>query len=137
MLGPALLCWAAMVGLLPLSHSPLAFLSYRTVFVIAVLLALCETVLDKAPGTPSRVDSVPLFFRFVSGAFCGAALALACQQRAFFPLLLRCFGALIGGLVGYRLRKFMMNSLRLPNVAAGLLEDILVVFAGLWFFWWR
>lgn len=137
MTGPALLCWAAALGWLHLSHSPLAFLSYRSVLVIASLLAVCEMVLDKAPGTPSRVDPGPLFFRFVSGAFCGAGLALACQQRVFFSLLFGGFGALLGGLIGYRLRKFLMNSLKFPNMTAGFVEDILAILAGTWFLWHR
>jgi uncharacterized membrane protein len=137
MTGPALLCWAAATGSLHLTHSPLGFLSYRTVLVIVSILALCEIALDKAPWIPSRMDTGPLFIRFVSGAFCGVALALACQEKELFALLCGGFGALAGGLAGYWGRKFMMESLHLPNLPAGLLEEAVAVLAGVWFLWFR
>lgn len=137
MTGPALLCWAAALGWLDLGHSPLAFLSYRTVVAISSLLAVCEMVVDKTPGTLSRVDTGPLFVRFVSGAFCGSALALAYQERVFFPLLFGGFGALVGSAGGYWGRKSAARLLHISNLPAGLLEDAVTIFAGIWFFWRR
>lgn len=134
MTGPALICWAAATGWLDLSHSPLSFLSYRTVLVVATLLALSEMVMDKTPGTLSRVDTGPLFIRFVAGAFCGAALSLPTHTRVFFPLLLGGFGALVGAVTGYWGRKYATRLLHLSNLPAGLLEDVVAVLAGVWFF---
>lgn len=137
MIGPALLCWAAATGWLRLNHSPLSFLAYRTVLIPASFLAICEMALDKTPGIPSRVDTGPLFVRFVSGAFCGVALALSAHQRVFFPLLLGGFGALAGAGAGYWGRRFASRLLHISNVPAGLLEDLFAVFAGVWFLWYR
>lgn len=133
MTGPALLCWAAVAGWLNVTHTPMVFLSFRSVLVIATLLAIFEMVIDKAPGTLSRVDTGPLFVRFLSGAFCGTALGISCHVTVFFPLLFGGFGALIGAMAGYWVRKLAIRLLHVSTLPAGLVEDLVAVAAGVWF----
>lgn len=135
--GPALLCWAAAAGWLSVVHSPVAFLGSHIVLAVSFLLALLEIAIDKAPQLPARVESGPLFFRFFSGAFCGAVLAFACHRTVVFALLYGSFGALIGAIVGHWFRKTLMNRLHLPNVLAGFSEETIVILAGIWLLWQR
>ena len=77
MTAPAAVSWAASLGALKLSHTPLAFMGSEITAIIFTVLAIVELVTDKLSKTPSR--KVPMQFgaRLVSGGFCGAAVGLA------------------------------------------------------------
>ncbi|HEX6606134.1 MAG TPA: DUF4126 family protein [Chloroflexia bacterium] len=113
-----------------LRGTPFAPLASSRVRTLLTLSALGEFVVDKLPITPSRTDPGPLAGRVGSGALVGAA-AFAAHGR---PALI---GAAIGGGAAflsthtlYRLRVAASDNLGIPNLAAGLLEDVAAVALG-------
>ncbi len=90
-------------------------------------VAAAELVADKLPFTPSRTRAVSLVARATSGGIVGAALS---------PRV-RLAGAAVGASAAvaatfllHRLRAGLTGRLRLPNVIAGALEDLMVIGLG-------
>src|SRR5437899_12987627 len=74
---PAVVAWAAHIGWINLSNSPLAFMSSVWAVAIFTLLGLGELLADKLPSTPARTSTVPLVARIVMGLLTGACLGAA------------------------------------------------------------
>jgi uncharacterized membrane protein len=83
---PASVSWAASLGWLDLSSTPLAFMGYRWTPWIFTLLALVELVTDQLPSTPSRKVPPQFGARLIMGALSGASIGAS-------------GGALVGGLI--------------------------------------
>ncbi len=92
---PAVVSWAARMGVLALGGTHLAFLGYAATPWILTVLALGEIVNDKLPGTPSRTIPPQVAGRVVSGALVGAAIGIVANA-----LLLCIFAGVIGALIG-------------------------------------
>jgi uncharacterized membrane protein len=72
---------------------------------------------------------VPVQFgaRIVTGAFSGAALALAAGHSMFTGIILGAIGAIAGTLGGYHARKSLVAGLKVPDAAIAVPEDILAI----------
>src|SRR5438445_13254404 len=77
MTAPAVVAWAAHMGWISLSGSPLAFMGSVWAVAVFTLGALAEFVADQLPIAPARTTAVPLTPRIVlvllTGAFVRAA----------------------------------------------------------------
>ena len=62
---------------------------------VFVLLAIGELIADKMAFIPSRIQAGPLAARFVLGALCGSALALAAGLPWIFPAALGGIAAVV------------------------------------------
>jgi uncharacterized membrane protein/uncharacterized protein (UPF0548 family) len=93
------------------------------------LLAVGELLADKTPWIPSRLDALPLIGRLVSGAAVGSAVAG--RETRLAAAAAGALGALAGAHALFRLRRYATRRCGVPNVAAGLCEDVLVIGAGL------
>src|SRR5437763_13330422 len=71
---PAVVAWAAHLGWLNLSDSPLRFMASTIALIIFSLLAVFELIADLLPQTPKRTAPVPLVARILMGGLCGACL---------------------------------------------------------------
>src|SRR5260370_22973013 len=91
MTAPAIVSWAARLHRFDLSGSRLAFLASAAAVYIFSALGIGELIADKLPFVPNRTSPLPMVFRVLSGAICGAALCIAANR-----LILA--GALLGGL---------------------------------------
>ena len=96
-----------------------------------MLLAAGELIADKLPFMPNRTDAPGLAARFISGAFCGVAITgrRACPRSRSERILSGIVGgtaALAAAYAGYQYRKHV----KLPPLAAALLEDAVAVGAG-------
>src|SRR5436305_14503501 len=80
MTAPAVVSWGARLGWIDLRGSHLAFLGSTTAVIVLSVLALGELVADKLPFTPSRTALLPLSFRVLSGAGCGAAVCISAEH---------------------------------------------------------
>jgi uncharacterized membrane protein len=127
MLAPAAVSWAARLGWLDLRGHWVAFLAWPGTPWIFTLLAVGELVTDQLPSTPRRTVPVQLIGRVLSGALCGAAIT-APVGPWINGLLLGAFGAVIGTIVGYRLRARAAAAFHRDRPAA-FLEDV-VALAG-------
>ncbi|QHJ01270.1 DUF1440 domain-containing protein [Xylophilus rhododendri] len=97
----ATVSWAARLGLVDVSGSPLAFLSSKAAVGVLSPMAIGELVADKLPSTPSRTEPLGVGARAVSGAISGAALA---GGRSPSAALAGAAGAVAATYLGYLLR---------------------------------
>lgn len=128
MTAPAVVSWAASLGVLPLVGTPLAWLGWRFTPWIVSLLAVGELVTDQLPNTPSR--KVPLQFgtRVVMGGLCGAAVGLA-GGLWVAAMVAGALGAVLGTLGGAAARAAMARRFG-RDLPAALLEDAAAIGLG-------
>ena len=124
---PAVVAWAAHLGWLNLSSSPLAFMGSTIAVVLFSLLAVFELIGDLLPQTPKRTAPAPLVARIVMGALCGACLCAAMQQSLIAGAILGALGGLIGAFAGYEIRKRLVSSLNIKDLFIALLEDLVTI----------
>ena len=119
----AAVSWAARLGWLHLDNTWLAFLGYAATPYIVSVLAIGELINDKLPKTPSRKAPPGFIARIVTGAMCGAALALAAP-----PLLVAgAIGAVVGTLGGYEFRSRLVKAIGGKDLPIALLEDAIAI----------
>lgn len=125
MTAPALITWAAHLGLLDLSSTWLAFLSGSLARGILTTLALLELITDQLPSTPSRTVPVQFGARLVSGGISGAAIGTAGGSMTI-GLVAGLIGAVIGTLGGRAARGALAKSLKSDRPAA-IIEDVVAI----------
>ncbi|GLK72134.1 DUF4126 family protein [Ancylobacter dichloromethanicus] len=125
MTAPAAIAWAAHLGWIDISGSPLAFMGHAWTPWIFTALALVELVTDQLPSTPSRTVPMQFGARIVSGALCGACLG-AGGGVLLAGAVLGAIGAVIGTLGGSRARGRLAGSFGHDRPAA-LIEDVVAI----------
>lgn len=128
MTAPAAVSWAAHLGVLKLSGTPLAFLGFAWTPWIFSVLAVAELVTDQLPSTPSRTVPIQFGTRIISGALTGAALGVA-GDVLVIGALLGALGAVIGTLGGRAARGALATQFGSDRPAA-LLEDAVAIGAA-------
>jgi uncharacterized membrane protein len=124
----AAISWAAYLGWIDLSATPLAFLGNIIAVIIVTLLAIAELVSDQLPNTPSRKVPVQFGTRIVLGALAGALLMPASW---IIGAILGAVGAVLGTLGGAELRARLAKAFG-RDLPAALVEDaaaIILAFA--------
>ena len=129
---PSVVAWAAHLGWLNLSNTPLAFMGSIVTVVIFSLLALFELFADLQPSTPKRTAPVPLVARILMGGLCGACVLAAAHQSLIIGAILGAIGGVIGAFAGYEIRRRLVASLNIKDTFIALLEDAVTI--GLAFF---
>jgi uncharacterized membrane protein len=124
---PALVAWAAHLGWLNLSNSPLAFMGSTIAVVIFSLLAVGELIADLLPQTGKRTAPVPLIARIIIGGLCGACLCAAANQSLIIGAILGAIAAVIGAFAGYEIRKRLVATLKIKDLFIALLEDLIAI----------
>lgn len=127
---PAVVAWAAHLGLINLHGSPLAFMGSVGAAAIFTILALVELVSDKLPRTPSRTAPVGLSARIVTGALTGACLAIAAGAGLWPGALAGAVGGIAGAFGGYHARVGLVRMLLLPDIAIAIPEDLVAIGLG-------
>jgi uncharacterized membrane protein len=131
MTAPAVVAWAAHLGWINLSGSPLAFMGSIWAVAIFTLGALGEFIADQLPSTPPRTKGPGLIARIVMGLLTGACLALAGGASLIVGAILGAIGSLVGAFGGYYARTGLVRSLRVPDFAVAIPEDLIAVGLGL------
>jgi uncharacterized membrane protein len=131
MTGPALVCWGAHLGWLQLDGSTLGFLHNPISLSVFTLFAIGELVADKLPFIPSRIMAGPLGVRFLAGALCGWALAIAGGATWLPCALAGGVGGIGGAFAGYHVRRWLTAGKGLPDMPVALLEDVIAIGGGL------
>ena len=126
---PTVVSWAAHLGWINLTGTPLAFLGSAITVGILTLCALGEIVNDKRPTTPSRKIPPQFIARVVMGAFAGSALGLS-HDSLFGGLIAGAIGAVIGTLGGAAFRGALAKAFG-NDLPAALIEDAIAVGGGL------
>lgn len=128
---PAVMAWAAHLGWINLHNSPLSFMGSKWSLGIFTVLALVELVADQLPGTPARTAPIGLSARIVTGGLCGACLAVAGGAALAVGAVSGAIGGVAGAFGGYHTRVGLVRSLRVPDVAIAVPEDIVAIGLGL------
>lgn len=125
MTAPAAVAWAAHLGWIHLSATPLAFLGYQWTPWVFTLLAIVELITDQLPSTPSR--KVPMQFgaRIVMGALAGGAIG-ASADMLVVGLVAGIVGAVIGTYGGAAARARLAGMFG-KDLPAALIEDVVAV----------
>lgn len=124
---PAVVAWAAHLGLLNLNNSPLAFMGTTIAVVIFSLLAVFELIGDLRPQTPKRTAPVPLVARILMGGLCGACLCAPSHQSLVVGAISGGVGGLIGAFAGYETRRRLVAALNIKDTFIALLEDLVTI----------
>jgi uncharacterized membrane protein len=125
LIGLAAVSWAARFGILPLSHTWLAFLGYTFSPYILTLMAIGELVNDKLPKTPSRLIPPQFIGRIVMSALCGLAIGLS-GNGPIIGLVAGIIGAVAGTFGGAKARSLLARTFG-RDLPAALLEDVVAV----------
>lgn len=128
---PAVVAWAAHLGWINLSGSPLAFMGSIWAACIFTILALVEYVADQLPSTPARTAAVGLGARIVMGLLCGACLGIAGGASLWLGAVVAAIGAIAGAFGGYRARVGLVRALHVPDFAIAVPEDLIAIGLGL------
>jgi uncharacterized membrane protein len=131
MTAPAVVAWAAHLGWIHLSGSPLAFLGSAWAVGIFTVGALGEFVADKLPTTPARTAAVGLTARIVIGLLTGACLGVAGGASYWLGALIGAIGAIAGAFGGYQARVRLVRGLHVPDAAIAIPEDLVAIGLGL------
>jgi uncharacterized membrane protein len=128
---PAAVSWAAHLHRLDLRDSRLALLGSTIAVYTISALGLGELVGDKLPSTPNRTSLLPMAFRILSGAICGAALCISANRFIIEGTVLGALGAINGAFGGFHVRRLLVKYLKITDTAIALAEDGLAIGAGL------
>jgi uncharacterized membrane protein len=124
---PAVVAWAAHLGWMNLSASPLAFMGSVWAVGIFTFLALLELVGDQLPTTPARTTAVPLGARIIMGLLTGACIAIAGGVALWLGALFGAVGAIVGAFGGYHARVGLVRRLQVPDFSIAIPEDLIAI----------
>jgi uncharacterized membrane protein len=125
MLAPAAVSWAARLGPLGVSNTPLAFMGYHYTPIILSVLAVGELIADKLPMTPSRKQPPGFLARIVTGSLVGATVGAAGQMLTL-GLIAGALGAVIGTYGGSAVRARLAAAFG-KDLPAALVEDLAAI----------
>lgn len=123
----AAISWAAYLGWIDLSASPVGFLGSIIAVILLTLLAIGELITDQLPNTPSRKVPVQFAGRIAVGAVSGAILV---PGNWIIGAILGVVGAIIGTYGGATIRASLAKSFGRDRPAA-LIEDGIAIVAAL------
>lgn len=131
MSGPAAVSRAASNGDLDnLGDTPFAALGSYGIPLALTVLAAGEMIGDKLPSVPSRTSPPPLLGRVASGALVGATLFAAGERRPVAGAALGAVSAFGAAYAGEYLRAYAVSKTDVPDLAAALVEDGVVLLAA-------
>jgi len=131
MTAPAVVAWAAHLGWINLSGSPLAFMGSIWTVGIFTLVAMCEFVVDLLPNTPPRTGARGLTARIVMGLLTGASLGVAGGTSPWLGAPIGAIGAIAGAFGGYQARSGLVRGLHVPDAVIAVPEDLIAIGLGL------
>ena len=131
MTAPAVVAWAAHLGWIHLSGSPLAFMGSVWAVELFTLGALVEYVVDQLPSTPPRTGARGLTARIITGLLAGASVGLAAGASLWVGAVLGAVGAIAGAFGGYEARVRLVRGLHVPDAVIAIPEDLVAIGLGL------
>lgn len=127
MTAPAVVAWAGHLAWLDIWGTYFAFMGSKWAVILFTIAALGEFVSDQLPKTPARTTAGPLGARIVMGALTGSCVAVAGHAPLMLGALLGAAGAVIGAFAGYKGRVGLVQSLRVPDFAIAIPEDLVAI----------
>ncbi len=121
----AAVSWAASLGILKLTGTPLGFLGAAVTPWIVSALAVGEMINDKLPNTPSRKVPIQFGGRIVSGGLAGAAVGLS--AGALLPGVVLGAAGAVAGTLGGAWARGRLAAVFGRDLPAALVEDVVAV----------
>ena len=131
----AVAAWAAQLWWPAVRSTGLSIMAAPLTAYVFTLLAAVELVFDKLPITPSRLEAGPLGARVVLGGLAGATLCAGAGQPIAIGAIAGALGGVAGAFAGYRLRRHLTMSKRLPDFPIALAEDAVAILGALAIAW--
>jgi uncharacterized membrane protein len=131
MTAPAVVAWAAHLGWINLSGTPLSFMGSVWAVGLFTLGALAEFVTDQLPTTPARTVPIQLGARTVMGLLTGACVGIAASMPLWLGAVMGAVGAIAGTFGGYHARVGLVRGLQVKDIVVAIPEDVLAVGLGL------
>jgi len=125
MTAPAVVSWAAHLGMLHVEGSWMAFLGYAWMPWVLTLFAVGELITDQLPTTPSRTVPVQFGTRILTGALSGAAIGFA-GGSWIVGAVAGAVGAVIGTLGGRTARGKLAAAFG-KDTPAAVIEDLIAI----------
>ena len=101
------------------------------IFLDCTAAIAAKLVADKLPFVPNRTSPLPMVFRILSGAICGAALCIAANRLILAGALLGGLGAANGAFGGFHVRRLLVKHFKIADLVIALVEDALAIGLGL------
>jgi uncharacterized membrane protein len=127
MTAPAITAWAAKLGWLNLHDSFLSFMGSTPAVAILSVFAIGELIADKLPQMGKRTALVPLIARVITGALCGACLCVSTRNPIVAGVVSGAFGGIVGAFAGYELRRRLVYTFSVRDIAIALPEDLIAI----------
>jgi uncharacterized membrane protein len=86
-----------------------------------------EWIQDQWPDAPNRNDPIPLLFRMLSGATVAVSLNQDKHTNWLSASMLGAGSAYVGTQVSFRIRKYLAEEWKIPQMFLGSLEDVISV----------
>jgi uncharacterized membrane protein len=131
----AVVAWASQLWWPAVRSTGLSIMAAPITAYVFTLFAAVELVFDKLPITPSRLEAGPLGARILIGALAGATLCAAAQQSIVVGAVVGGLGGGAGAFAGYRARRYLTVTKRLPDLPVALLEDAVAILGSLAIVW--
>jgi uncharacterized membrane protein len=128
---PAVTSWAVRVGWLDLTGFHFARFGTTVTAVVLSVLALIELINDKRPNIPARTAPLGFGARLFTGTLSAIVIFASAHQSLIVGALLGAIGAVIGTFGGYHLRRYLTQTMRIPDLYVALAEDFVAVGGGL------
>ena len=130
MTAPAVVAWAAHLGVLHLAGSHLAFMGSAWAVGLFTLGALGEFVADQLPSTPARTEAVGLIARVCTGALSAACIAVTAHASVLVAAFAGAVGGIAGAFAGYHARVGLVRSLHVKDIVIAIPEDLVAIGLG-------
>jgi uncharacterized membrane protein len=114
-----------------LEHSLFNFMQSKVVANTLTFLTIGEVIIDKLPSTPNRIKPAGFAFRCLSGALAGACIYKATGGKALVGILLGSATAAASTYLSFLARKTIVEKSKIFDPIIGVVEDALVIGAGL------
>ena len=131
MTAPAVVAWAAHMGVLHLGGSHLAFMGSAWAVGLFTLGALGEFVADQLPSTPPRTQAVGLIARIITGSLCGACFGASASASIAVAALAGAVGGIAGAFAGYHARVGLVRALKVKDLLVAIPEDLVAIGLGI------
>ena len=129
-----LICTALLIRKQPgIYFSPsrlVKFFSDKKALAALSVSGAAETVIDKLPTTPDRIEHAGLSARVASGAICGAAISKTAGRKPVPGMVIGGVAALASTFAFFYLRKSLCKALNVSDPFIGAAEDALAVAFG-------
>ena len=123
----AVVCWFAYTGHLHVQGTWAFWEANLVSAILFTVLALGEYIGDKLPQTPNRTSAGPLTARTVFGGLVGAIVATSLHVSLVAGIALGAIFAIAGAFLGFHLRRYLTQTLKLPDFPVALAEDAATV----------